>query len=327
MSNCSSDGCSTVQSKDKSPSQAKAYMRPGISFVMLMAGIIASAMQASWFTTQWVQLAWYILAYIPVGIPVLMEAWESIRKKDVFSEYTLMSIATIGAFFIGEYPEGVAVMLFYAVGELFQSSAINRAKRNISALLDVRPETATVIKNDTTETMPPEKVEVGQTVEVKVGERVPLDGKLQNASAAFNTSALTGESTPRMIRKDEEVLAGMIVTDSVVRVTVTKPFGQSALARILELVQNAIEKKRPSRTIYPEIRTYLHPHCSYLGCPDCSASLGILVYCPIVYIRFQRLGLQGLGISGYFLPVRIGHQHSLRLFRRNRCSIATGDIV
>lgn len=246
MSNCSSDGCSTVQSKDKSPSQAKAYMRPGISFVMLMAGIIASAMQASWFTTQWVQLAWYILAYIPVGIPVLMEAWESIRKKDVFSEYTLMSIATIGAFFIGEYPEGVAVMLFYAVGELFQSSAINRAKRNISALLDVRPETATVIKNDTTETMPPEKVEVGQTVEVKVGERVPLDGKLQNASAAFNTSALTGESTPRMIRKDEEVLAGMIVTDSVVRVTVTKPFGQSALARILELVQNAIEKKAPA---------------------------------------------------------------------------------
>ena len=95
-------------------------------------------------------------------------------QKDVFSEYTLMSIATIGAFFIGEYPEGVAVMLFYAVGELFQSSAINRAKRNISALLDVRPETATVIKNDTTETMPPEKVEVGQTVEVKVGERVPL---------------------------------------------------------------------------------------------------------------------------------------------------------
>ena len=246
MSNCSSVGCSTVQSKDKSPSQAKAYMRPGISFVMLMAGIIASAMQASWFTTQWVQLAWYILAYIPVGIPVLMEAWESIRKKDVFSEYTLMSIATIGAFFIGEYPEGVAVMLFYAVGELFQSSAINRAKRNISALLDVRPETATVIKNDTTETMPPEKVEVGQTVEVKVGERVPLDGKLQNASAAFNTSALTGESTPRMIRKDEEVLAGMIVTDSVVRVTVTKPFGQSALARILELVQNAIEKKAPA---------------------------------------------------------------------------------
>src|SRR5699024_4782312 len=147
-------------------------------------------------------------------------------------EFTLMSIATIGAFFIGEHPEGVAVMLFYAVGELFQDAAVNRAKRSISALLDVRPETATVIKMDKTEIMSPENVNVGDIVEVKVGERVPLDGILLNESASFNTSALTGESVPRTIRKNEDVFAGMILTDNVSRIEVTKPFGMSALARI-----------------------------------------------------------------------------------------------
>ncbi|MDL2223051.1 cadmium-translocating P-type ATPase [Bacteroidales bacterium OttesenSCG-928-M11] len=213
---------------------------------MLIAGIIFSATDLSFFSNNWIRLAWYIIAYIPVGIPVIMEAWESIRQKDVFSEYTLMSIATIGAFFIGEYPEGVAVMLFYAVGELFQDSAVNRAKRSISALLDVRPETATVIKTNRTETVSPEDVNVGDIVEVKVGERVPLDGILLNESASFNTSALTGESVPRTIRKDEEVFAGMILTDNVSRIEVTKPFGMSALARILDLVQNATEKKAPA---------------------------------------------------------------------------------
>ncbi|MDR0431248.1 MAG: cadmium-translocating P-type ATPase [Tannerellaceae bacterium] len=213
---------------------------------MLIAGIVFSAANLSFFENNWIRLAWYIIAYIPVGIPVIIEAWESARQKDVFSEYTLMSIATIGAFLIGEYPEGVAVMLFYAVGELFQDGAVNRAKRSISALLDVRPETATVVKTDKTETVSPENVNIGDIVEVKVGERVPLDGVLLNESASFNTSALTGESVPRTIRKDEEVFAGMILTDNVSRIKVTKPFGMSALARIFDLVQNATGKKAPA---------------------------------------------------------------------------------
>ena len=137
-------------------------------------------------------------------------------------------------------------MLFYAVGELLQHSAVNRAKRNISALLDVRPETATVVKGDLLETVSPEDVNIDDVVEVKVGGRVPLDGVLQNELASFNTAALTGESVPRTIRKGEEVLAGMIATDNVSRIVVTKPFGQSALARILDLVQNATEKKAPA---------------------------------------------------------------------------------
>ncbi|MBP7920043.1 MAG: cadmium-translocating P-type ATPase [Parabacteroides sp.] len=221
-------------------------MRAGISFGLLISGILFSAFNLTFFENQWIRLAWYLLAYIPVGVPVILEAWESMLKKDIFSEYTLMSIATIGAFLIGEYPEGVAVMLFYAVGELFQDSAVNRAKRNISALLDVRPETATVVKGDSLETVSPEDVNIDDVVEVKVGGRVPLDGVLQNESASFNTAALTGESVPRTIRKGEEVLAGMIATDNVSRVIVTKPFGQSALARILDLVQNATEKKAPA---------------------------------------------------------------------------------
>lgn len=217
-----------------------------LSAALLFGGIAMNAMDVGFFHQKYVSLGWYLLAYLPVGLPVMREAWESIRQKDVFSEFTLMSIATLGAFYIGEYPEGVAVMLFYSLGELFQEKAVDKAKRNISALLDVRPETATVIKGDQSIVEAPQKVQVGETIEVKAGERVPLDGFMLDEVAAFNTSALTGESVPRNIRKGEEVLAGMIATDKVVRVQVTKPFEQSALSRILELVQNASERKAPA---------------------------------------------------------------------------------
>lgn len=217
-----------------------------LSAALLFGGIAMNAMDVGFFHQKYVALGWYLLAYLPVGLPVMREAWESIRQKDVFSEFTLMSIATLGAFYIGEYPEGVAVMLFYSLGELFQEKAVDKAKRNISALLDVRPETATVIKGDQSIVEAPQKVQVGETIEVKAGERVPLDGFMLDKVAAFNTSALTGESVPRNIRKGEEVLAGMIATDRVVRVQVTKPFEQSALSRILELVQNASERKAPA---------------------------------------------------------------------------------
>ena len=156
-----------------------------------------------------------------------------------------MSLAAIGAFYIGEYPEGVAVMLFYSIGEKFQDSAVSRARSNIRALLDVRPEQATVIRDGQEKIEKPEQVRVGEIIEIKVGERVPLDGIMLGDVAAFNTAALTGESVPRNIRTGEDVLAGMIVTDRVVRVKVTKPYDQSALARILEMVQNASERKAP----------------------------------------------------------------------------------
>jgi len=224
----------------------KEYRRILLSALLLFGGIAMKAMNISFFSDDTVVLVWYLLAYLPVGLPVLKEAWESILRKDVFSEFTLMSIATLGAFYIKEYPEGVAVMLFYSLGELFQDKAVSRAKRNISALLDVRPEKATVIRDNEAVTESPRNVQVGDIIEVKPGERVPLDGTMLGESAAFNTSALTGESVPRTIRKGEEVLAGMIVTDKVIRIKVIRPFDKSALARILELVQNASERKAPA---------------------------------------------------------------------------------
>lgn len=276
MGNCNDGTCVVDKTKkEMDTSQKRGYIRAAISFAMLIAGIIFSAAGLSFFADKYIQLAWYIIAYIPVGVPVIKEAIEAMRQKDVFSEFTLMSIATIGAFFIGEYPEGVAVMLFYAVGELFQDAAVNRAKRSISALLDVRPETATVIKADKTETVPAESVNVGDIVEVKVGERVPLDGVMLGESASFNTAALTGESVPRTIRRDEEVFAGMILTDNVSRIKVTKPFGMSALARILDLVQNATEKKAPAEQF---IRKFARIYT-----PIVVALAALIVIVPVVY--------------------------------------------
>ena len=241
---CCTHGHTAIQ--EKRNSLLKDYWRIILSALLLFGGLILNATDTTFFKGEYVPFIWYLLAYLPVGLPVMREAWESILQKDVFSEFTLMSIATLGAFYIGEYPEGVAVMLFYSLGELFQDKAVDKAKRNISALLDVRPETATVIRNGSTLVEAPQRVQVGETIEVKAGERVPLDGTMLDEVAAFNTSALTGESVPRNIRQGGEVLAGMIATDKVVRIQVTKPFEKSALSRILELVQNASERKAPA---------------------------------------------------------------------------------
>lgn len=224
----------------------KKYSAELISFGLLVCGIGLSWGNVAWFQVEIVRFVWYLVAFIPVGFPVLKEAVECLREKEYFNEFMLMSLAAIGAFYIGEYPEGVAVMLFYSIGEKFQDSAVSRARSNIRALLDVRPEQATVIRDGQEKIEKPEQVRVGEIIEIKVGERVPLDGIMLGDVAAFNTAALTGESVPRNIRTGEDVLAGMIVTDRVVRVKVTKPYDQSALARILEMVQNASERKAPA---------------------------------------------------------------------------------
>ena len=243
---CGAHSCATEKKVDAKVSVFHEYGKVIFSLLLLAGGIIMNALDLAFFREGYVSLIWYIVAYLPVGIPVMKEAWESIREKDYFSEFTLMIIATLGAFYIGEYPEGVAVMLFYTVGELFQGKAVDKAKRNIGALLDVRPEKALVLREGNLVTESPKKIKVGEIIEIKAGERVPLDGIMQNEVAAFNTAALTGESVPRNIRKGEEVLAGMIVTDKVIRLEVTRPFDKSALARILELVQNAAERKAPA---------------------------------------------------------------------------------
>ena len=243
---CCAHGCASEKEVEVKNSIFQEYWKAGLSFILLISGIIMNALGSSFFHKEYVALIWYIVAYLPVGFPVVKEAWESIKEKDYFSEFTLMIVATIGAFYIGEYPEGVAVMLFYTIGELFQDKAVDKAKRNIGALLDVRPEKALVLRDNSLITESPANVKVGEIIEIKSGERVPLDGVMLNEVAAFNTAALTGESVPRNIREGEEVLAGMIVTDKVIRIKVTRTFDKSALARILELVQNASERKAPA---------------------------------------------------------------------------------
>ena len=223
-------------------SQIKAYIPAIISFTMLIIGIALDYFDVAFFK-DWLRIVWYGIAYLPVGLPVVKEGWESIKKGDVFTEFFLMSIATIGAFIIGEYPEGVAVMLFYAVGELFQNAAVNRAKGNIKALLDVRPNEALVYRNNDYVSVSPETVEIGEKVQVRVGEKIPLDGILLSKKGSFNTAALTGESKPDTIAKGEKVFAGSINLDGVIEIETTKEFKDSSIARILDMVQNATARK------------------------------------------------------------------------------------
>ena len=219
---------------------------PTISFVLLVIGLIGKYSGISWFAESWIEAIWFLVAFLPVGLPVMREAWEAALRKDFFSEFSLMAIASIGAFCIGEYPEAVAVMLFYTVGERLQLLAVNKASKNISDLLDVRPERTDVWRTGTYMNVSPKDVKVGERIEVKPGGRVPLDGVLLEAEAQFDTSALTGESMPRSIREGEEVLAGMIVQGQAVRIQVNRPYEQSALARILALVKDASERKAPA---------------------------------------------------------------------------------
>lgn len=214
-----------------------------ISFLLLIIAVVFdNYMPQTWFTG-WVRIIWYIIAYLPVGFPVLKEALESARDGAVFSEFLLMSIATVGAFAIGEYPEGVAVMLFYAIGETFQTLAVTRAKANIKTLLDQRPDEVTILENNQTKIIKAADAQIGTIIQLKPGEKLGLDGELLSETASFNTAALTGESKPDTKNKGESVLAGMINLNSVTEIKVTALYKDSKLSKILEMVQDATAKK------------------------------------------------------------------------------------
>ena len=224
----------------------KVFLPSIISLVLLLVAVyLDNFLKPEWFTGL-VRIVWYVVAYIPVGFPVIKEAVESIAKGEIFSEFLLMSIATIGAFAIGEYPEGVAVMLFYAVGEVFQTLAVKRAKANIKSLLDQRPDEVTVLRNNQPQTVKAESVNIGEIIQLKSGEKLGLDGVLLSETASFNTAALTGESKPDTKAKGETVLAGMINLNTVAQIEVTTAYTDSKLSKILELVQNATSQKAPT---------------------------------------------------------------------------------
>ena len=212
-----------------------------VSAVFLVIGLLLDNVETFGFINPYLVLLIYIVAFMPVGLPVMREAWEQIEhERDFFSEFMLMSVAAIGAFFLGEYPEAVAVMLLYCVGEGLQDRAVDRARDSIKRLIAFRPDFARLADGREER---PEAVAIGSVIEVRPGERVPLDGRLLDAPAAFNTAALTGESVPRMIETGHEVMAGMIATDSIVRLEVVREASESAISRILKMVEEAAERK------------------------------------------------------------------------------------
>ncbi|QZK99596.1 cadmium-translocating P-type ATPase [Flavobacterium psychrophilum] len=217
-----------------------------ISFILLLVAIgFDNYFSQTWFAG-WVRIAWYIVAYIPVGFPVLKEAFESIGKGEIFSEFLLMCIATIGAFSIAQFAEGVAVMLFYAIGEIFQTLAVQKAKSNIQLLLVQRPDEATVLNNGNAITKKASEINIGEIIQLKSGEKLALDGKLLTHNATFNTAALTGESKPDTKQKGDTVLAGMINLNTIAQVEVTTAYTNSKLSKILQMVQEATARKAPT---------------------------------------------------------------------------------
>ncbi|MEN6322822.1 MAG: heavy metal translocating P-type ATPase [Proteiniphilum sp.] len=245
--NCDDDSCCGCEKSRTAVLPEKPiwekYLPVTVTSFLFILGILLDSLVKPTFFNGTTRLAWYIAAYLPVALPAFRHAGSAMAQKNFFNEFTLMIVATLGAFFIGEYPEGVAVMLFYTVGDLFQKSAVHKARRNIQTLLDVRPDTATVVRNGLTYTVSPEEVSIGETIQAKAGEKIPLDGTLLSPRGSFNTSALTGESVPRTIRKGETVLAGMVNLDRVVEVRVEKAYADSSLSRVLEMVQEATSRK------------------------------------------------------------------------------------
>ncbi|MCL5046641.1 MAG: cadmium-translocating P-type ATPase [Actinobacteria bacterium] len=207
----------------------------------------------------WAEYAVLLGSYLLVGGPVIWTALKNLARGQVFDENFLMSVATIGAIAIHQLPEAAAVMLFYAVGESFQERAVNRSRRSIAALLDIRPEYANLKINGDTKQVRPEEVEVGQLIIVKPGERVPLDGEVVEGTSFLDTSAMTGESVPRKVESGEKILAGMINGQGLLTVRVTKPYAESSVARILELVENAAGRKAPTEQFITAFSRYYTP--------------------------------------------------------------------
>lgn len=246
---------------------------------MLVIGLLFPYLGLDFVEKPQLLLAWYLLAFAFVGLPVMKEAWETALKGDVFSEFMLMTIACIGAFAIGEYPEGVAVMLLYCIGEALQDRAVDRARDNIQELIAFRPTVAKVVVQGKIIEKSPDEVQVGDILEVKAGDRVPLDGKLVSASAAFNTAALTGESLPRTFETGGEVLAGMIAVDAVSHLEVVRPASESAVSRILNMVESAAERKAPTELFIRRFARIYTPIVIGLAL--------LTVVCPYLYSIFD----------------------------------------
>lgn len=228
----------------------------------------------------WLKFVLFTIPYLVIGHDILLKAWKGILNRQVFDENFLMAVATIGAILLGDYKEGVAVMLFYQIGELFQSYAVGKSRRNISELMDIRPDYANIEKEDgTLEQVDPDEVEIGSVIVVQPGEKVPIDGVIEEGRTSLNTSALTGESLPREAGVGDEVISGCINMSGVLKIRTTKEFGESTVSKILDMVENASSKKSRSENFISKFAKYYTPAVCY-------GALALAILPPLVRLLF-----------------------------------------
>ena len=211
----------------------------------------------------WIAAVLYMVPYFVIGYDILKKAWKGILKRQVFDENFLMAVATVGAIALGEFREGVAVMLFYQIGELFQSVAVGKSRKNIAALMDIRPDYANIVVDGQIEKVDPDEVEIGTIIVVNPGEKVPIDGIIIEGNTSLNTSALTGESVPRDAACGDEVISGCINLTGTIHIRTTKEFGDSTVSKILDLVENSSLKKSRSENFITKFAKYYTPAVCY----------------------------------------------------------------
>ena len=259
--------------------QKKVLIRIIVATVFLIG---FSVMTMKFSINHRMELVMFLIPYLVIGYDILKKAGKGIINKQVFDENFLMAIATIGAIVLGEYKEGVAVMLFYQIGELFQSYAVGKSRRNISELMDIRPDYANIERDGQLEKVDPDEVPVGTVIIVMPGEKIPIDGIVVEGSSTLNTSALTGESVPREVAAGEEIVSGCINLSGLLRIRTTKEFGESTVSRILDLVENASSKKSRSENFISKFAHYYTPAVCY-------GALALAVVPPLI-----RMGFWGL---------------------------------
>ena len=264
------DGSCTVDYTKETPKQKKTvtfnkdYIAPVIGIFFLLLGIGLDFYEIPFFKSP-IPLIWFGIIYVVVGGPIVLRAAKLVAKGNIYNEFVLMSTATLGAFLIGEYEEGVAVMLFYVVGELVQGAAVNKAKRSIEALLKVQVEEVSVLENGKTIIRHPKDVEVGQIIQTKSGQKIALDGELISESAILNTAALTGESVPDTKQKGETVLAGMVNLNKVIEIKTTSKYEDTKLSKILKLVQEAVGRKAKTQLLISRLAKVYTPIVFWLA--------------------------------------------------------------
>lgn len=267
--------------------QKKVLIRIIVSAVLLAAIMITTKFVE---INKWIQLALYLVPYLIIGYDILKKALKGIFKGQIFDENFLMAVATVGAVALGEFSEGAAVMLFYQIGELFQSVAVGKSRKNITSLMDIRPDYANVELNGKLEKIDPDDVEIGTEIVVNPGEKVPIDGIIISGDSTLNTSALTGESVPRSSKVGDEIISGCINLTGVLRIKTTKEFGDSTVSKILDLVENSSMKKSKSENFITKFARYYTPAV-------CGGALLLAILPPIIRLIFGTDAMWGEWIT------------------------------